>query len=269
MSVKNHQDFWLAGSRIYVRRKPVGATLYPLIDLGVVQPINPSIEVTEATLLDSDGGVRRVVDRQQTQVDESYDIVTNNLSMSNLALLFSGELESFTQAGTAVTDQLQPHPVKEGYLHKITTAAGVAMYGLASIQAVKDQAGSTTYVLNTDYEIVSLERGIIRIKEGGDIEDDDQIQISYTPNVLSGLRLLKPQSAGATIEADSFIYWSQNNNARQHVRECEVRIFASAAQFQLDDYSNFTLRLTVISDPTAATPAGRLLHFKGDVPTKS
>ena len=83
----------------------------------------------------------------------------------------------------------------------------------------------------------------------------------------SNTRLLKPQSLGAPVRGKGFVIFSRNNNERQSVREFDCSILPSSANFQIEDFSEFTLSVSVLSDVSQTETAGRYIFYKGDEPT--
>lgn len=270
MSVTGFQDFWITGSRFYFKRDDSSAgDKFPLVDLGVIKVVNPNPNATKVQLKDSDGGKLVIVAEEVTEINEVAEITCSNINMTNMAYMFLGKkLESYTQAGGAVVGTTQ-HNVKKGALVKILDNSGVAVWNVASIQAVKK--GVTTLVLATDYEIVSLPRGIIRILPGTvTLADDDNITVDYTLTAISAeKRLIYPQTAGK-IQGKGYCVYGRNGNLDQTVREGVVSLAPNGSAFSDTDFSNFSLQATIIADTTRATdPAGRLLHFLGSVPSVS
>ena len=127
----------------------------------------------------------------------------------------------------------------------------------------------TVYSQDVDWEVVSTDRGFVRIKEGGTIAADGNLCIVFSTAAVSGKRLVLPQTAGGEIKGTGFLIFGRGGNAEQTVRECSVSITPSSTNFSIDDYSNFVLSVKVITDPTSATPAGRLYQFKGTLPSAS
>ena len=268
MGLSGFQDFWVAGSRVYFKRDDVGGVDQPLMDFGTIQNATPALEVTEVELRDADCGLSKVVAKQVTEMTESYATECSNFNTEMLALLLMADpAEDFTQSATPVVDAVQD-PAHEGYLLKIRDAAGDPIYNLASIEFVKDNTGVITYVLDTDYNIVDLARGIIRVIEGGSIIEDDLLKISFTPVALSGKRMVKPQSQN-NIEGEIFVFYSRDGCSEQNVRHARVSITPASSNITPDDFSSNTFTITVLSDVTAADPAGEMLYFIGAEPDLS
>jgi hypothetical protein len=264
------QDFWVTGSRFYFERDAIGGTTYvPMLDLGRIEVTSPNSQPQVIELKDADGGVLKLIDRATVDYNEKYSITCSNLNMDNLALLFgANQAQSFSQSGGAVTGTTL-HKVFVGRIFKIydNSTIPVPVYNVASIQAVK--VGSTTLTLGTDYEVVSLSRGLIRvISTTVAVVDGDNLTVNYTLTAVSGKRLVNPQDTGGdTVQGKGYIFWGRANNVRQTVREARVAISPGAGNFQVTDFSNFVLDVSVLNDPTQAVPAGRLLQFIGSLPT--
>jgi len=360
MSVVGFQDFWVVGSRLHFQKEtPTGGVVQPLVDLGVIETANPAFEIEKLELEDGDGGVKTVVDESVVSINEAYDITCNNISMTNLALLFQAEeataytqtaaeeiVTTYSHAGRLVkmvdNDALATPlfmlstiagvlsaPVSAGVLTtstitainattKVITATGdltthlavgeafvVNALGLANIlnsrtytvvsvvftsssaitvnetPAASEVAitGSITYKNATDtgtvykqdvdWDVYSLDRGVVRLIEGGAIVADGNLTYVFSKAAITGDRLLQPQTLGGTIKGTAWIYWGRGNNANQTVREAQVSITPSASNFSIDDFSNMVLTVTIIGDVTALVPAGRLIAIKGALPTSS
>lgn len=260
------QDLWIAGSRLYFKRDPVGGVDQPVIDFGVIEPVNPQYNITSVKLYDSDGGIKRLLDQATTQIDESYQAKTNNMNLDNLALAFSSTPPAtFTQAGTAVTTAVT-QKAHLGSLMKVVDPAGNYVWGVASIQGL-DNGGAL--VLGTDYEIVNLERGLVRILTGGTVAENDDVRIDYTPRVISGKRLLHPQNTQGNVRGDCMLVYGRGNNTAQSVRESRAIITPVNFAITADNYSDVELKLDILNDPTQAVPAGRFLAWLGDLPAVS
>lgn len=267
MSIIGHQHSRILGSRCYFQRDPVNGVTQPIIDLGIIQGSNPTLEIGKVKLRDADGGILRTVAEEVNSIDESYEITTTNLNLDNLALLFMAEPPTaFAQAATPVTNAV--HAAQPGRLVKIRTSTAF-VYGIASIDAVTGPSGTPTYVLGTDYEVVSLERGLIRMLATGSFAAAGNIEIDYTPRVISGTRLITPHNIACSVYGTAMFVWSSCNNNEQMVREAKVSFTATSGTFQQSDFSTASFALAVLSDLTKATPAGRLLYWLGNLPTAS
>lgn len=274
MPIVGAQDHWLTGSRLFMQRDPVAGVEQPYRDIGVIDPANPALEIEKVELEDSDGGVKKIVTESVTKIDETYEITGKNLSPNNLALVFlANDPEDFTQSDTPLTDIKHfGHP---GELVKLLDAdydastPGKPMFGITSVEEVAALGGSPVYTENTDWQIVDLERGLIRMINGGAFAAAADLDIDFTPRAITGKRMVKPQTLSGTVEGNAIILWGRGNFAEQSARTGRVSLTPSSANFQIDDYSSFVLTVKFLSDLTAAVPAGELLYWKGDVPAIS
>ena len=272
MSVSGYQEFWVVGSRFYFQND--ADTNSALLDLGVIKTVSPTMETEKIELEDADGGVRRTVAEAVTKVSETYEIECNNFSLDNLALLFLASSTSpatFTQAVTPIADVPHKAVVGPGKFVKLKDADGNWLYSINTITVNNVTAMTTTSTLapiaeDTDWEWISKDRGIISILSTGSIADGDDLQITITPNAITGKRLVYPQT-GSIINGHAMLIWGRDNNAEQTSREADVTISPSSGNFQVEDFSSLTLSVKVVSDVNEITaPAGRLLQFKGTLP---
>ncbi len=125
-----------------------------------------------------------------TQVNFNATINTDDMTPENTALFLGGSVSTVTVAATPVTGEL--HVVNTGYEYQVgATNTGATAIGLTSTVAsvtVKDEGGTTTYVLHDDYE-VDLASGRIWINPEGDIADGDTVQFGYTPTAGTKTRV--------------------------------------------------------------------------------
>ncbi len=261
-----HEDHWITGSRFYFQRDKLNSVEQPIIDLGRITNASPNVTRTDQTLYDGDGGIQRAVAVATTRVDEAYEFRCSNLNMDNLAMLFSAKPpSSFAQAATVRTDV--SHYGIPGRLLKLVDTTGQPVYGIASIEAVT--LGITPMVEGTDWEIVSLERGIIRIFETSTVfTTPGSVLVDYTPRAITGpnRRLLLPNTEACQTLGTGLFFWGRCGNAQQTVREARVQMTTTGATFPDDNFADFGLRITVLSDPRRPIPSGRLLYWLGDEP---
>ena len=125
-----------------------------------------------------------------TGVTFNATIQTDDMTAENTALFLGGTVSTITVAATPVTGEL--HVVNTGYEYQVGAAnTGEASIGLTSAVAsvtVKDEAGTTTYVADTDYK-VDLASGRIYIIPGGAITDGSTVQFGYTPTAGTKTRV--------------------------------------------------------------------------------
>lgn len=289
------QDLWVAGSRFYFQRDTAGATTYPLLDLGTVNTISPTIEPTVLQLKDGDGGRLNLIDEGFSDINENYDVVIKNLNQENLQFLFLADAPSALGNPTGLKKQkIHTGPGKlmklldnsnngiydlstdtftganGGFLGTYTSAGG----GFTSRLEQFDGTNSAT----ADYEVVSKERGLVRFFDGGansisgkfaGLSNGINIGSIINSFTAGNSRLLKPQSLSAPVRGKGYIVFSRSNNTQQSVREFSCTVLPSSANFQVEDFSEFTLNVSVLSDIQADNIAGRYMYIKGDEPTST
>ena len=121
MSVKGFQEFWLAGTRVYIERQNEDGSFEPMIDLGVIQSSTPTLTPEVVQLKDSDTGVLSVVDEGLSSIEEVYEVICSNFNPDNLSLFFlSDGVQDFSQPATSKVAYLSGAP---GRLLKIKSSA--------------------------------------------------------------------------------------------------------------------------------------------------
>tara|TARA_Y100000114_G_scaffold55242_1_gene50516 strand:+ start:859 stop:1656 length:798 start_codon:yes stop_codon:yes gene_type:complete len=256
--------------------------------MGTVNTISPAIEPTVLELKDGDGGRLNLIDQAFSDVNETYEVVTKNLSQENLQFLFLADPpESMTQATSIGVQAIQIGP---GKLMKVKDAAGKGVYQIGTTTFRKYSSASANVSsaaalvafngsnsATADYEVISTTRGLVRFFSTGSQSlangnfvgpsTDQGEGTALTTYGANNTRLLKPQSLGAPVRGKGFVIFSRNNNDRQSVREFDCSILPSSANFQIEDFSEFTLSVSVLSDVSQTETAGRYIFYKGDEPT--
>lgn len=97
-------------------------------------------------------------------------ITLDDIDRDNLALVFLGDSSAVTVTGATVTDE-----VVTGYQGMILKTA---QRKISSV-VLTHSTGTPTYVLNTDYQIVDADLGLIKII-GSTITDGQSLKIDYT-----------------------------------------------------------------------------------------
>ena len=145
MAVKGHQDFWQAGSRLYFRRDPVDGVKQELVDLGVIQPVNPSLEFETVTLEDSDGGFNQTVAESVNDISETHEITCSNLNNENLSILWLAQKpEEYIQTAAELDIELYSHP---GRLVKLEDSSEDGLFAVDELIGVYDDATDTVFTL--------------------------------------------------------------------------------------------------------------------------
>ncbi len=125
----------------------------------------------------------------------------------------------------------------------------------------------TIYAQDIDWEVVSVDRGILRVKSGGAIATDANKVVVYSTAAITGKRRISPQSSG-DVQGKFEVWMGTGSNANQWVREARVSIVPSGTDLKVEDFSSFTLTVSVLSAVTS-TDAGTLTKVKGALPSAS
>lgn len=128
-----------------------------------------------------DEGVRSLEAQVLTQIDREATIQCDNVTMDNLALFIIGDKSTKSQGVATVTNEALT--VKLGHFYQLGVSASDPI-GARDVSAlsVTDVAGTTTYVLNTDYA-VDLALGRLEILSGGAITEGQIVHVDYTTGV--------------------------------------------------------------------------------------
>lgn len=110
-----------------------------------------------------------------TKKPADVSITLDDLDKDNLALVFLGDASIVTITGGTVTDELVT-----GYQGMIFTTA----HRKISAVVLTNSAGSTTYVLGVDYEIVDASLGLIKVI-GSTITDGQSMKIDYSYGAMT------------------------------------------------------------------------------------
>jgi len=99
------------------------------------------------------------------------NITLDDLDRDNLALVFLGDASAVSVTGSTVSDE-----VVTGYKDRIFKTAKRKISNVV----LTNSDGETTYELNTDYEIVDANLGLIKVLTAGAITDGQSLKIDYT-----------------------------------------------------------------------------------------
>lgn len=200
MGVVGFQDFWIPGTRVMIQKEAVpGANPNPLLDIGLITSATPTFTPTVLQLQDSDGGSKALVDEALSENVESYEIITNNMNLQNLAMLFMDDgPELFTQVKS---DLLVTHYIHPEHLVKILDASGTPMFNLHSINGVMSNTGAFLTHIVTDIVAGATQTVSLAVSDGDKTLD-------YATGdffILTGERLDDPLNAGTyTVLSSAF-----------------------------------------------------------------
>ena len=137
MAISGFQDYWGGtGQQVYFKRNAVNGVSFPLIDMGTIESVSPTIEPTTIELFDNKTGRGTRVDRTTTRISESYDVTFNSMSPNNRALLmYSNPPENISYAQEERNVQHTNH-LFIGGIFQVLDASGNAAVPLNAIAAV-------------------------------------------------------------------------------------------------------------------------------------
>jgi len=180
----------------------------------------------------------------------------------------------------------------------ITGAGGLYLFQLtASNEPVRNFVGTggtmtiggIPQVENTNWKWYDKSRGIIQIltlaDSGGAAEyspditfsgnratalvGGDNLPVVYTPSSaaygFSAGRVMYPQTATlSSLSGTGHVYWTRNNGEYMTARSFPCQIQPAGAALSADDYSSWTLAVTVLANSTVAgEEAGRMVYATG------
>ncbi len=180
----------------------------------------------------------------------------------------------------------------------ITGAGGLYLFQMtASGEPVRNFVGTggtltiggITQVENTNWKWYDKSRGIIQILTladsgaGGEYSPDitfsgnrataftsgSTIDLIYTPSSAAygfgAGRIMYPQTATlSSLSGTGHVYWTRNNGEYMTARSFPCQIQPAGAALSADDYSSWTLAVTVLANSTVAgEEAGRMVYATG------
>lgn len=220
--------------------------------------------------------------------DAAGDLTEVEITAINKAaktIIVTGDLSAELDAGdkivvrrTALTNPLnaKTYTVVSAVFGAATTvtvneepaADEAAISGLLIYKADAGDAG-IIYEEGVDWEEVSLDRGIIRIIDGGAISAEDEVVVIFQSLALSGARQMFPHDLQDNVKGQALLVLSREDNGEQTAREFYCSMTPNGFNPNDSDFSDLTITVKVIAQPTETVPAGRLLQFKGALPASS
>lgn len=232
---------FLGSGRIYVDRK-VGSSFqgYHYIGNATKFEVKENSEKKERVSKDKanyGSALNTVFVKKPAEVNITLD----DLDKDNLALVFLGATSAVSVTGATVTDE-----VLIGYKDKILQTA---KRHISSV-VLTDSAGTTTYVLNTDYQITDAKLGLIKVLAAGAITDAQSLKIDYTYGSFTSSKVAGGTNANIIMR----VLFDGVNQADQSLAVVNVweAVLSptSGVDFLADDFTSLELA------GTANVPAG-------------
>jgi hypothetical protein len=178
MDFQANGDLLINGTgAVFIRRIEAAGTAQGLKFIG--QATKLELQMNDEKLIEysaveaSRAPIKEIVQRRTP----TASITMKEFDKHNFALAAMGEEASYTQAGTAITNEVH-NDVRQGTYVKLDKR------GPISVVTVEPAGGGTAYVVTTDYVITDDETPLIYIVPGGGIADGADIQVDYTPTAI-------------------------------------------------------------------------------------
>lgn len=140
------------------------------------------INTTSETLehFSSEAGVKEVDDSATLKTTRKLTLKTDNVSPSNLALLFLGSAEKLTAAARNVVGEViaGARVAKDAMVSLGVTATDLVGAMNVTEGTVVVHKGAALLVEGTDYEVIYAS-GLLHILPGGSVSDGDALTVSY------------------------------------------------------------------------------------------
>lgn len=182
--------------------------------VGNVTLFNLSVESEIFEHVSSTSGIQ-ITDLKVTKSTKfSGQIVCDDMQPENMALFLVGSQATLSQVATPVTNEAIV--VNKGFHYQLglTVSNKVGIRDVTSV-AVTDTAGTTTYVLDTDYKL-DASSGMIYIIPGGAITNGQTIHVDYTPT--AGSRPYIQSGDSGSLQAEVFFIADNANGDNRDVR---------------------------------------------------
>ena len=260
--ITTHKSNVIIGAgRVYLDRYDGNGKLTGERYLGDSPGASLSVATERSETFSADGPVAvKLVDIVRS-ITRSWSVTVFDISAENLALFFAGEAGERTQSATAVADEALT--VNKGRYYQLGASAAIPL-GVGAIDAapaktvVKTKTGSTTYAVETDYQ-VEPESGRLFIVPGGAIANGAELKVSYTPvaGTRETVRTGKPKQIQAAIR-----YIEDAANPESKGRDYYARLCSVGASGELalknDRGSEQQIQLTARRFRSRATAGPRL-----------
>lgn len=194
--------------------------------------IKPNAEIKE---LASKGKTTygQVIESVPIQKPADFSVVMNEVNRDGLTLALMGEISAINQGAGNVTDEAVT-AVLDKWVS--LTKQNLAEDGFV----VTDTAGTTTYVLGTDYE-VNYRLGMIKALSTGDITDEESLKVDFAHNATTGSLIkggVQPQ-----LRAEFVLDGVNFADNRPVIVTCHEAVLTpdQAFDFLADDFGNITL----------------------------
>lgn len=169
--------------------------------LGNTPEFNLTINEEKLEHFSSDRGIREKDRSISLQVDRTGTLITDNISVENVAMFFFGDTATVTAVAATVTDEVVLSAQKGRYYQLGVSAgnpAGVRALDIHTAPTtkivVKDSTATTTYAEGTDYAI-DMDLGLLYILPTSTIVDASSLKVSYKTKASTRTRVISGSTA--------------------------------------------------------------------------
>ncbi len=181
-----------------------------------------------------------------TSTDNTITIGGFEFDTENLALMSLGTTSTYTQAATAVVDEVLLAATATNIKGKYLKTAKM------KITSVVLKQGATTLVLGTDYAITDAANGIIQLLSTSvTVVDGTVITVSYTPVAIVSGADVRRVAASVLAECNGQLMFVSNNTTGQNriYQFWKVSMIPNGELAAIsDEFAKFTLTATVLDD---------------------
>jgi len=232
---------------LYVANRNANGTPAGFVDIGNCSAlmVNPSIDSFDHQ--ESRTGKNFTDKRIKRMVRAEVSMTLDSVAKEALELyLFATNTQN---ASATITDE-----VVTAVHNKIVK---LSRMNVTAISAVTNTAGTTTYVAGTDYEVVDLKQGLIRILSTGTITNGQQLHVDYTAGASETINPF-----AGTINKEVWLLFAGLNRAEDNA-PVRVNIFkcnldpANEWAFLNDQFAEFRIGGQILYDDLQPEATGR------------
>lgn len=187
------RDIVLGAGYVYFDPEDASGNLTGEIYLGDGPGFSFSMTADKTEIDSSDTPTAETLVSITNKLTRTSQVGVRHISEQNLAFFVGGDASTKTQTSTPVTDEVIG-AVQQGRYYQLGASASnpTGVRDVSSV-TVEPAGGGTALVADTDYRLDAT-GGRIYIIEGGNIADDDEIQVDYTPAANSRQQVISGAS---------------------------------------------------------------------------
>jgi hypothetical protein len=219
--------------------------------LGNCPGFSLNIESEQFEHFSSTGGLRKKDLTVTLSVNFNAEITCDDVSAQNLALFLGGTVSTVTQTATPVTNEAITVNQDREYQLGATSGNPMGVQDVTSV-VVTNVAGTTTYVLNTDYRLDAAKARIYIIR-GGAIANGTIVHVDYTPTAGTITRV---SSGGSGSQTGAIRFISDNAagpNRDLYIASASLSPSGELPLITEDELASFTLAVG-INERDSGTP---------------